>query len=181
MSDEKSRHTDRSGPELFWRLRRARSEGDVETLQAALNDEIEAHLAAQYLAEIGAVSAVPALIPLLAAADPHQRAAGALALGDLNGLVACQRIMEIAQQDEVAWVRSCAIEAAGRLSCDGGPLFIRALGDADFRVRGAAAEVLIDVGRLDALPALRIASKRVPWLSRGVYRKAIRQIKRRAQ
>jgi HEAT repeat protein len=168
--------------EYFWKVRRARRHGDVEFLVEALNDDIEGYIAAEYLAEIGAVSAIPAIIPLLEAADPYQRASAAMALGKLNGVVACERIMELAEQDDVPWVRSCAITGLGALSCDNGPLLVRALEDADCRVRGAAVNALMDVGQPDAIPTLRAGRKRERWFySRRAYSKAIRRIKRRAR
>lgn len=166
--------------EIFWKVRRARRERDVETLVAALQDETEASLAADYLGQIGATSAIPALIPLLEASDPHQRASAALALGKLNASAACPRIREIAEQDETPWVRSCAISALGSLSCDTADLLVRALEDADLRVRGAAVTVLGESGQPDAIPALLAARRRDHWFAYRSYNKAIRQIKRRA-
>lgn len=55
----------------YLKIPRARIERDVETLIAALGDEIEASLAAISLGKLGAVSAIPALVPLLEARDPQ--------------------------------------------------------------------------------------------------------------
>lgn len=163
------------------RILRARLNGDVETLIAALEDEIDASLAARFLGKIGAVSAIPALAPLLEATDPHHRASAVGALATLNDSTACPRIMETAEQDDVSWVRACAVEAVGELSCDSGQLPLRALGDPDIGVRRAAVVVLMDAGRSDAIPALQVARKAERWLARGIYRKAIRRLKRRAR
>jgi hypothetical protein len=39
----------------------------------------------------------------------------------------------------------------------------------------------MDTDWSDAIPALQAARKRVNWLFRGIYRKAIRRLKRRAR
>jgi hypothetical protein len=165
----------------YLRILRARVDGDVETLIAALGDEIDASLAADFLGKLGAVSAIPALVPLLEATDPHQRASAVVALGTLNASIACERIMEIAEQDEVPWVRGWAIGALDNLSCDSEHLLLRALNDADIRVRRTAVVGLMNAGQPDAIPALRAARKAEHWFSRGIYRKAIRRLNRRSR
>jgi HEAT repeat protein len=167
--------------EMAWKVRRARRDGDIETLVAALQDKTEASMAADFLGDIGAVSAIPALVPLLESTDSHQRAAAALSLGKLKASDACPRIMEIAEQDEVPWVRCCATLALGDLPCDSGELLLRVLGDADIRVRRAAATVLMASGQVDAISALNAARKLEHWFSRGIYRKATRRIERRSR
>jgi HEAT repeat protein len=162
------------------RILRARRDGDVDTLIAALEDEIDASLAATFLGKIGAVSAIPTLAPLLEAANPHHRASAVGALAMLDDASACPRIMEIAERDEVPWVRACATAAVGELSCDGGQVLQRALGDPDVRVRRTAVVVLMNTGQSDAIPALRVARKAEHWFSRGIYRKAICRLKRRS-
>jgi hypothetical protein len=77
---------------------RARLEGDEATLIAALDDEIEASQAAVYLGEIGAVSAIPALVPLLEVPDPRRRASAVGALATLSALNAYPKIMKIAER-----------------------------------------------------------------------------------
>lgn len=163
------------------RIPRARLDGDVETLIAALDDEIDASLAASFLGKIGAVSAIPALLPLLEAANPQHRASAARALATLNASTACPRIVEIAEQDDVPWVRACATEAVGDLSCDSGQLLFRALEDPDIRVRRTAVIVLMNAGQVEAISALRAARKAEHWFSRGIYHKAIRRLKRRSR
>lgn len=165
----------------YLRILRARIDGDVETLIAALDDEIDASLAASFLGKLGAVSAVPALVSLLEATDPQQRTSAVVALGTLGASTACPRIMELAEQDEVPDVRSCATQAVGRLKCGSEQFFVRALHDDDRWVRSAAAEALMHAGGPDAIPALQAAGKRVNWFFRGIYRKAIRRIRRRAR
>jgi HEAT repeat protein len=167
--------------EVFRRVRRARKEGDAETLMAALDDEIEAKLAAKYLADIGATVAIPALTALLEAADPHLRAAAALSLGRLGAETACPRLMTMAEQDGVPWVRSCATTALGDLPCDSGDLFVRALDDSDIRVRRVAVIALMETGTPEAIPVLRVARRRERWRSRLIYGKAIRRLKRSAR
>jgi HEAT repeat protein len=167
--------------EVHRKLRRARREGDVETLIALLDDEIEGSLAATYLGDLGAVAAIPALAALMEATDPHKRASAVLALGKLDASDACPRIAKIAEQDEVPWVRACATQALGALPCDSGGLFIRALADSDIRVRRVAVVALMDTGRPAAIPELRAARKREHWYSRGIYRKAIRRLKRQSR
>jgi HEAT repeat protein len=167
--------------ELAWKVIEARRSGDVETLVAALQDETEASIAADSLGDLGAISAIPAILPLLDATNPNQRASAVIALGKLDASVACERVMEIAQDDEVAWVRAWAIEALARMSCDSESLLVHALQDPDIRVRRVTAEALMKAGKTDAIPALQAARKREYWFSRGTYRKAIRRIKRRAR
>jgi HEAT repeat protein len=167
--------------ELSRRVRRARKERDADTLIAALDDEIEATVAARYLGEIGAIAAIPALTALLDAANPQHRAQAALALGTLKGEAACARIMRMAEQDDVPWVRACATEAVGHLRCDGGELLLRALDDSDIRVRRIAVVALMESGHADAIPVLRAARRREHWYSRMLYGKAIRRLKRAAR
>lgn len=165
----------------YFRIPRARIDGDVETLIAALDDEINASLAADSLGKIGAVSAIPALVQLLERTDPQQRASAVLALAMLDASTACPKIMEMAEQDTVPWVRAWATQALGDLPCDGGQLLIRALDDADIRVRRTAVTVLMNAGQPDAIPALRAARKRERLFSRRIYSKAIRRLKRRSR
>jgi HEAT repeat protein len=165
----------------YLKVLRARRDCDVETLIAALEDETDASLAADYLGEIGAVSAIPALVPLLEATDPHQRASAVVALGALKASTAGPRIMEIAEQDEVPWVRACAIGALEDLSCDSARLLLRALNDADIRVRRTAVVVLMNAGQPDAISALRAARKAEHRFSRRIYSKAIRRLERRSR
>jgi hypothetical protein len=165
----------------YLRVLRARVDGDVEILIAALEDENEASVAASSLGKLGAVSAIPALVALLEAADPQQRASAVIALGTLDASIACPRIMEIAEEDEVPWVRAWATQAVGRLSCGSHQLLVRALKDSDIRVRRVAVEELMNVGEPGAIPALRTARETEHWFSRGIYRKAIRRIRRRAR
>jgi HEAT repeat protein len=87
--------------------------------------------------------------------------------------------MDIAETDEVPWVRAWATQAVGRLACDGEQLLVRALKDSDIRVRRVAVEALTNIGRPGVIPDLRIARKREHWFSRRIYSKAIRRIKRR--
>jgi HEAT repeat protein len=166
---------------LYVRVQVAWRERDVDTLVSALGDEVEASLAVSYLGRMGAVSAVPAILPLLSADDPHQRAGAATALGQLDASVACPRLAELARSDEVPWVRSCATEAVGRLSCgDAGTLLLDALADPDIRVRRIAVVSLMDKGHHEAIPQLRTARRREHWYSKRIYSKAIRRLKRHA-
>ena len=167
-------------PELGWKVRRARREGDVETLVAALQDETEASMAADFLGEMGASSAIPALIPLMEAANPYQRASAVLSLEKLNAVNTCPWIMQIAEQDDVPWVRACATQALSGLPCDAQELLVRALDDSDIRVRRVAVEALMKAGKSNAVSALVAARKREHWFSRRIYSKAIRRLKRRS-
>jgi HEAT repeat protein len=179
--DDESPSASESTDVDYLRILRARVDGDVETLIAALEDEIDASLAASFLGKLGAVSAIPALVSLLEATDPQQRTSAVVALGTLNALTACPRIMKLAEQDEVPEVRSCATQAVGRLTCGSEQFFVRALDDDDRWVRAAAAEALVHAGGPDAIPALQAAGQRVNWFFRGIYRKAIRRIRGRAR
>jgi HEAT repeat protein len=68
-----------------------------------------------------------------------------------------------------------------RVSCDSEHLLLRALNDADIRVRRTTVVGLMNAGQADAIPALRAARKAEHWFSRGIYRKAIRRLNRRSR
>src|SRR5437868_2834684 len=100
-----------SSPEFFQKVRAARRAGDTAFLIEALDSPIEASLAAGYLGELGAVEAIPSLLPLLASPNPHDRASAATALGQLGAAAASPLLGELAERDPVPWVRSWALGA----------------------------------------------------------------------
>ncbi len=127
--------THKDSGEQFLRVRKAKAHADTQYLIEALRDPDNRSTAAGYLADLGALEAIPPLVRLLDAADPHVRAAAAEALGRLGGLEALPRLREIAGDDE-DFVRSWAIGAIGRI---GDPqdvdVLIPLLADSSMRVR----------------------------------------------
>jgi HEAT repeat protein len=128
--------------ERFFRVREAKARADTRYLIDALHDPDYPSTAAGYLADLGAHEAIPPLLRLLDAADPHVRAAAAEALGRLGGSEALPRLREIADDDE-DFVRCWAIGAIGRI---GDPkdvdLLIPLLADPSMRVSAATALAL---------------------------------------
>jgi HEAT repeat protein len=175
------RSPDMPDEELAWRVIEARRNGDVDTLIEALQDETQASIATDILGDLGVVSAISAIVPLLDATNPQQRAAAVRALAKLEASIACPRIMEIATTDEVPWVRAWATQAVGRLPCESEQLLVRALEDSDIRVRRVAVEELTVTGTQNVIPALESARKREHWFARRLYLKAVRRIRRRAR
>lgn len=157
-------------------LRRARDSKEIQTLIEVLNDEVEASLAAQYLGEIGDPAACEALVGLLASNNPHSRAAAALAVGKIGCKLALHATCRVARDDEIPWVRSCAIEAVGLLA---GPeqVLASALADVDWRVRRSSVIALGRIRAAASLEALEQARRREVWPLRRIYTKTIRQIR----
>ena len=170
------------GPELHWKLRRARRAKDVATLTAGLDDPIEGMFAARFLGDSGASESIPELEGRLRSTDPHMRAATLIALGKLHAVSAGEKIEGAAVSDSVQWVRAAAVEAAeGVLPPDRlRALLHRALADPGWNARFVAARILERTGEPSDLPSLQAAKKTDVWWRRGVYRKAIRAIRRRS-
>jgi HEAT repeat protein len=171
------------GPELHFRLREARRAGDVATLIEGLNDPAEGRTAARFLGDVGASESVPSLLRHLRSADSHMRSTVLISLGKLRAMSARPQIEEASISDEVPWVRSAAVEAAeGVMLLESlRPLLHRALQDKGWNARFVAARTLERVGDSSDLSGLRAAKKADVWWRRGVYRKAIRAIRRRAK
>jgi HEAT repeat protein len=169
------------------RLRRifaAKEDGDTDYLIASLRDPDYRHMAAKFLAELAErksfPEAIPALLRLLDANDPHTRSSAALALGRLRAEEAAPRLVGVAQQDPIAWVRAWAVGALGDLRDQRTvPVIITLLQDPDWRVRRSAAVVLGELGDERAIHPLERGLAAERWIGRRPYRKALRQLKSR--
>jgi HEAT repeat protein len=161
-------------------VRRARRTGDVAFLVAALPDEIEGPLAAKYLGDLGDPSVGPDLLPLLYSKNPLARAHAATSVAQLKVARAVPRLTELAEQDEVPWVRSWATRSLALLA---GPqsstVLLGRLNDRDWRVRQEAVRGLQDFGDESVVAALRLGKRRERWYLRRAYTKAIRQVQQR--
>jgi HEAT repeat protein len=155
----------------------------VAALIEGLDDPVEGTTAARFLADVGASEAIPELLRHLRSEDPHIRSSALIALGRLRAASAAPQIEEALLSDEVPWVRAAAIEAAeGAVPLESlRPLLHRALEDERWNARFVAARTLEGVGDSSDLAGLRAAKKADVWWRRGVYRKAIRAIRRRAK
>jgi HEAT repeat protein len=167
--------------EAIQRVRVAWSEGDSGYLMRALTDPVTRSWAARYLGKLRAVEAIPPLLRLLHASNPHTRMAGADALGMLEAAEAAEPLAELAEEDPDEAVRSRAVTALGKIGDERTvPLLIRLLVSPSRWVRMNAAEALGRFADESAVPAVRAAGRREPLFSRGVYRAAIRRMRRRA-
>jgi HEAT repeat protein len=170
--------SDKDIGERFLRVREAKAQADTKYLVEALRDPDNRSAAAEYLADLGAIEAIPPLMRLLDVADPYVRAAAAQALGRLGAWEALPRLREIAADDQ-DFVRSWAIGAIGDI---GDPedvdLLISLLADPSMRVRAAAALALglfRDPKAAEPLRAARARLRRSPleWcLYRRLYKRA---------
>ncbi len=165
----------------------AKRRGDVDFLIAALRDPEHRTGVAESLADMGAVAAIPPLIRLLDAADPHVRSTAARALGRLGASEALIRLREIALEDEEAFVRAWAIDALGHLGdARAVDFLLPLLRDDSARVRGATALALGQLGDLRALEPLQVARRHLrrspwEWYAHGrVYRQAVESLRRAA-
>jgi HEAT repeat protein len=166
--------------EAIQRVRVAWSEGDSPYLIRALTDPVTRSWAARYLGKLGAVEATPPLLRLLDASNLHARMAAADALGMLGAPEATERLTELAEEDPNEAVRSHAVSALGRIGDQRAvPLLIRLLGSPSRWVRMNAAAALGNVADESAVPAVRAAGRQERFYSRGVYREAIRRMRRR--
>ena len=172
-----------AGPDFHFKLREARRASDVATLIAGLDDPVEAKTAARFLGDIGASEAIPELLRHLGSANPHMRSSVLIALGRLRAANAAPQIKEALVSDGVPWVRAAAVEAAeGAVPLESlRPLLYRALQDKGWNARFVAARTLERAGDSSDLSGLRAAKKADVWWHRGVYRKAIRAIRRRTK
>jgi HEAT repeat protein len=166
--------------EAIQRVRVAWSEGDSGYLMRALTDPVTRSWAARYLGKLGAIEAIPPLLRLLHASNPHARMAGADALGMLEATEAAEPLAELAEEDPDEAVRSRAVTALGRIGDERTvPLLIRLLASPSRWVRMNAAEALGRFADESGVPAVRAAGRREAFLSRGVYRAAIRRMRHR--
>jgi len=166
-----------------WDLRAARQRRDIDTLVVGLDDPIEGHFAANYLAELHATQATPQIAKLLSDPAPKKRSAALKALGALGSAQHLPEIERLARADVVPWVRASAVEAAAKLAPidELRPLLHRGLVDEGWQVRFTAAYVLGLEGSEEDSSVLASAARRDVWWRRRVYRKATRAIRRRTQ
>ena len=88
------------------------------------------------------------------------------------------RLVALANEDEVDFVRGWALDAMGKLEGRRAvPWLINFLNDPERKVRVAAAFVLGSLGAPRALDALERGRAREPWRRRKPYRRAIRAIR----
>jgi HEAT repeat protein len=158
----------------------AKKNRDDAHLVAALTDPDVRTLAARFLADVGAVGAVPQLLMLLNASDPRTRSAAIKALARLRAVEARPALMSMAISDASPVVRSHAVGALEKVADDGArAVLIQALKDSDSAVGWCAARVLGLVGDATVIEPLRSAASKAPLLRRGAYRTAIRRIRSR--
>jgi HEAT repeat protein len=156
------------------------SEGDAGYLMRALTDPVTRSWAARYLGKLLAVEAIPPSSACCTRPTPHTRMAGADALGMLEAAEAAAPLAELAEEDPDEAVRSRAVTALGRIGDERTvPLLIRLLASPSRWVRMNAAEALGRFADESAVPAVRAAGRRESFFSRGVYRAAIRRMRRR--
>jgi hypothetical protein len=174
--------------ERLRQLFEARRRGDTQYLIEALRrDRDVSTLPAKWLAEDGITDAIPALVEMLDAADPHARWAAVAALDKLGPPEEARaRLVEMARRDDDRYVRGRASAALGRYGGDDlTPLLLSVLADPDWHVSQGAALGLGRRGDLVALGAIRTRLRelrRSPlqwYLHRPAYREAIRDLRLR--
>jgi HEAT repeat protein len=162
------------------RLYLAGREENIGALIDGLRDPDYRHFAARKLARLGRREAIPALAPLLSAADSNTRIAAVRALGDLSAEEFTPRLLEIAESDSESLVRCWAIAALGQMRDPQVlPYLTETLGDGDRDIRKAAALALGELGDHRALADLRKAKRREAVRHRAPYRRALRRLKNR--
>lgn len=156
----------------------ARERRDIDYLLDVLRDPEHRFMAAQYLGELGAKEAVPALTRLLLAGHNGTRSSAAEALGKIGADEVVPDLVDVACNDESVVTRTFAITALGRSGGERalGPL-CELLSDENILVRQSAARALGNLGHPDAIDPLLFASARERWYSRGIHKKAIRKIR----
>jgi hypothetical protein len=158
-------------------------EGDIDYLVTALKDPEHRFRAARYLGDFAddpevRSRALPPLLRLLDAADPHVRTQASVTLGRLGALEVAPRLRELALDDPVPWVRSWAIGALRELGDEGArSVVIRSLADDDWRVRRSAIHALGALGGPESIEALKKAQRSDRWFRRRYYRRALRRLR----
>jgi len=159
----------------------ARREGDVGLLVKALTDPENRAWAARYLGDIGDPKATRPLVRLLSVQDFQSRAAAAIALGKLRAVEAVPALLACVDRAPEDVMRAWAIDALGKIGSDQAvPRLIQELGNPDRILWRSAAVALGAIGDARAVPALEQAARQESWLGKRHYRRAVRQIKRRA-
>jgi len=158
-----------SGDPVYFALRRARNEGDVETLVQALDDQTDVFTAVRFLGQMEAVEAAPRIVPLLNSPYPYTRSAAADALGELGHAPARGALRSMAQEDEVTFVRASAVTALGRIGDpDDLELLVSLLDSPLYRVRWSAVKGLGEMRDERGLEPLRRMRHRM-WRSPGEW------------
>ena len=172
-------------------LMTAERRGDTQRLLEALRDPEKRWWAARSVGNLGLREAVPHLMRLLDASDPDIRCVAIQSLAKLRAEEAADRLMAIAVEDEMDWVRSWAIDAVANLGAAGQlgerdivPLLSDYLHDPSWKVRASAAHglgVLGDPRALDPLLQARRRERGIKnrYLTRRAYKTAIRAVRQR--
>lgn len=157
---------------------------DPEYVRAALSDPEMRYVAAGAVADLGDTEAIPDLMRLLRAADPHVRVAAVKALGKLHADEAIPRLRELAEGDEVSWVRTWAADTLVDLGyTEVKPILLDLLREDRWIDRSFAVYSLGVLGDPTTLAAVSEARRRDRWhwrylLMRGQYREAVKRLRR---
>lgn len=161
-------------------LPRARREGDVNALVAALEVPKLAPRATRYLIQLGATVAFPEIAKLLQSNDPACRAQAARAVGAFGDPSWRDQLEALSRPDPDPRVRSWALHSlATLLGSAARPSVSAALKDYDWRVRMSAAVALGNIGDPSDRIELENAKSVEPFWRRKRYRVAIRQLANR--
>jgi HEAT repeat protein len=156
----------------------AREQDDRRFLIRALSDPEHRRAAARFLADLGAIEAIPEIERLLDASDAGVRRTASRTLGQLRAVAALPKLREVAADDVDPVTRSWAIAALGAIGGEHAVGDIAVfLNDPDWFVRRAAAFSLGVLGAAEGLPILARARKKERWTHRREFRKAARRIK----
>jgi len=147
-----------SGPESA-AVRKAKQDGDIEYLLAALADPHVRQSAAIALGDLGDPVATDPLLRLLRAHDWPVRAAAANGLSRLGDPRAVPALVELAQHEPEPWARMWAVEALRKVGDPAAAAGLRPLlADESFSIRRWAAVTLASLG--DPLGREKLAAMR---------------------
>jgi len=137
-------------------------DGDTEELIRALADVGRRIWAARWLGELGEQRAVPGLVKLSRASNPHVRTATVRALGDLRARDALPRLIEMAENDPNPVAQSWSAGALGEIgSPEVVPLLKKDLADAAGAPREEVEPGVVDRGEQLLRPRdLRVEDQR---------------------
>ena len=184
-------HANPSDEDRYRELVAAERRGDTQRLLEALRDPEKRWWAARSVGNLGLREAVPHLMRLLDASDPDIRCVAIQSLAKLRAEEAADRLMAIAVEDEMDWVRSWAIDAVANLGAAGQlaerdivSLLSDYLHDPSWKVRASAAHGLGVLGDPRALEPLfqawgRERGIKNRYLTRRAYKTAIRGVRQR--
>jgi HEAT repeat protein len=158
---------------------RARREGDIDWFLGALRHPNLRPSAVQKLGELGAVEAIPKIIPLLhASSSDHLRRAAAHALGQLQAREALEPLFDVALRDTDQVAREWALFAIGCIGLESDDMRLRELARdsvAPVRVAGIAALLTAKSSSLSALGVKLRGEER--WKLRRAIDRVCRRIK----